>query len=112
MKILMTADTVGGVWTYSLELARALRSHDVELALFTMGNKLNREQRDDAKQLSNVVVHESEFKLEWMEEPWDDVRAAGECLLRLASDFEPDVIHLNGYAHAALRWSAPKLIVC
>ena len=37
MKVLMTADTVGGVWTYALELAGALAPHGVTVALATMG---------------------------------------------------------------------------
>ena len=31
MRVLMTADAVGGVWTYALELARALAPHGVAL---------------------------------------------------------------------------------
>jgi hypothetical protein len=30
MKVLMTADTVGGVWTYAAELTAALAERDVE----------------------------------------------------------------------------------
>ena len=36
-KVLMTADTVGGVWTYAVELARGLADRGVEVALATMG---------------------------------------------------------------------------
>lgn len=111
MKLLMTADTVGGVWTYSVELARALREFDVEIALFTMGRLLSDEQTVQIRQLSHVSVHQSEFKLEWMENPWPDVRLAGRSLLKLAAQFSPDVVHLNGYVHAALPWSVPKLVV-
>ena len=107
----MTADTVGGVWTYAVELARALQAHDVQIALFTMGKLLSTEQRAQVHQLPHVSVHESEFKLEWMESPWSDVRLAGHRLIKLEAKFSPDIVHLNGYAHAALPWSAPKLVV-
>ncbi|MDQ3796543.1 MAG: glycosyltransferase family 1 protein, partial [Pseudomonadota bacterium] len=33
MKVLMTTDAVGGVWSYALELARALEPFDIEVAL-------------------------------------------------------------------------------
>ena len=33
MKVLMTADTLGGVWTFALELARALAPRGVRTAL-------------------------------------------------------------------------------
>jgi glycogen synthase len=46
-KILLTTDTIGGVWTYALELTRTLGEHDVQVALATMGAPLSREQRKD-----------------------------------------------------------------
>ncbi|HYO10112.1 MAG TPA: glycosyltransferase family 4 protein [Tepidisphaeraceae bacterium] len=111
MKLLMTTDTVGGVWTYALDLARALRPHGVEIALATMGAPLSPDQRRDASMLDNVRVHESSFKLEWMQDPWDDVRMSGEWLLDLEQRFDPDVVHLNGYAHGQLPFGAPIVIV-
>src|SRR5512133_3312458 len=76
--VLMTSDTVGGVWTYSLELARALRSYGIEVALATMGPRPSWEQSVEAARISNLTLFESEFKLEWMPQPWDDVDAAAE----------------------------------
>ena len=111
MKVLMTADTVGGVWTYALELARALEPHDVEIVLATMGAPMSPAQRDEVAGLENVRVHESSFRLEWMQSPWDDVARAGDWLLGLAAHEQPDVIHLNGYAHGDLPWPAPVLMV-
>ena len=35
-KILMTADTVGGIWTYAIELCRAIRPYGIQVALATM----------------------------------------------------------------------------
>lgn len=110
-RILMTADTVGGVWCYALELAGALQAFGVEVLLATMGPLPSREQRQQLKRLPNIQLAESSFKLEWMEDPWRDVEAAGEWLLRLAAEFEPDVVHLNGYVHGGLGWKAPVVIV-
>lgn len=110
-RVLMTADAVGGVWTYALELAAALEQHDIQIALATMGARLNRDQRRQARALRNLRVIESHFKLEWMQEPWDDVRKAGEWLLELDHEVRPDLIHLNNYAHGALPWSAPTVVV-
>src|SRR3954454_20769962 len=108
-KILMTADPLGGVWTYALELARMLEG--VEVALATMGGPLTSEQRLEVAGLPNTSLFESHFKLEWMEDPWRDVDAAGEWLLRLESDLKPDLIHLNGYVHGSLSWNSPTLLV-
>jgi glycosyltransferase involved in cell wall biosynthesis len=108
-RILMTADTVGGVWTYALELIRALP--DVEFALATMGGAVTAEQRDEAERLSNVRLLPSTYRLEWMDGPWADVDEAGEWLLAIAREFEPDIVHLNGYVHAALAWPCPVVLV-
>ena len=107
MKILMTADTVGGVWTYALELARVLGDFSIEVVLATMGRALSRSQRREAAELPHLHVFESTYKLEWMDSPWDDVDRAGEWLIELAAATQPAIVHLNNYAHGALGWPAP-----
>ncbi|HEX4665733.1 MAG TPA: glycosyltransferase family 4 protein [Chthoniobacterales bacterium] len=109
-KILMTADAVGGVWTYALDLARGLAPEGVQFTIATMGPRPTPAQKRDAGHLPNVSLVESDYRLEWMEEPWNDVDAAGEWLGQLAADLAPDLIHLNGYAHAARHWPAPVLV--
>lgn len=110
-QILMTADTVGGVWTYALELIRSLAPYGVRVHLATMGEPVSDVQQEAASQLPNLVVYESHFRLEWMEDPWEDVSAAGEWLLDLSRAIRPDLVHLNGYAHGSLRWPVPRLVV-
>jgi glycosyltransferase involved in cell wall biosynthesis len=107
MKLLMTTDTIGGVWTYALDVAAALAPHGVEVALATMGAPMSAAQRRDAGAVGNIVVHESTYKLEWMENPWEDVGRAGRWLLDLEHEVSADVVHLNGYAHGALPFCAP-----
>jgi len=111
MRVLMTADAVGGVFTYALELASGLVAHDVDVVLAVLGPVPSREQRrrlEDAR-LADVV--ERPYALEWMDEPWDDVERAGEWLTELAEVEQPDVVHLNGYAHGALDLGAAKVVV-
>jgi glycogen(starch) synthase len=110
-RLLMTADTVGGVWTYTLELTGALQAHNVEVSVATMGQALSPAQRLQARRLSNLKLAESQFRLEWMNDPWADVANAGRWLLRLRDAVKPDIIHLNGYVHGALAWGLPSVIV-
>src|SRR5947209_3458588 len=110
MKILLPTDTIGGVWTYAIELARALRPHDVQIALATMGDPLSLDQWRQVAALDHVTVFQSRYKLEWMPNPWDDVRDAGNWLLEIEQRFAPDLVHLNGYAHGSLPWHAPVLV--
>jgi glycosyltransferase involved in cell wall biosynthesis len=111
MKVLLTTDTEGGVWTYAIELAAALNAlgHDVELA--AMGRPLTIAQRADARTLPRTALHAAACALEWMEEPWQDVRRCGDWLLDLERRTTPDVVHLNQYAFGALPWPLPPLIV-
>jgi glycogen(starch) synthase len=111
MRVLMTADAVGGVWTYALELVDALAPHGVEVDLATMGPRPSDDQRAEAAASVLSALHESELALEWMDDPWEDVERAGAWLLELRDAVRPDVVHLNGYAHAALPWDVPVVVV-
>ena len=111
MKVLMTADTVGGVWTYAIELARALAPHGVEVCLATMGRPTSPAQRQEALKVPGLEVFESTYKLEWMDEPWRDVHESGRWLLELEHTTAPDIVHLNGYAHGRLPFRAPTIVV-
>ena len=111
MQILLTTDTVGGVWTYTVDLARALRPHGVAIALATMGGPLSAGQRQQVELLPNVRLYESAYKLEWMDEPWNDLQLAGEWLLEIERECQPDLIHLNAFTHAALEFAGPVLTV-
>jgi glycosyltransferase involved in cell wall biosynthesis len=107
VKILISTDTVGGVLTYTAQLAAALETQGDEVVVATMGPRLRREQR----QLLPRRVHESGYRLEWMEDPWDDVAAAGRWLLALEEEERPDLVHLCSYSHGAVGFRAPKLVV-
>jgi glycosyltransferase involved in cell wall biosynthesis len=107
----MTADAVGGVWTYALELARALAPAGTRVHLAVMGPAPDAAQQAAAAGVPGLTLHHRACALEWMDEPWDDVARAGEWLLSLERALAPDVVHLNGYAHGALPWRAPAVVV-
>jgi glycogen synthase len=111
MKLLMTADVAGGVWTYALTLAEALAPHGIEIVLATMGPAPSPAQRRAVAERDNVSLVTSTYKLEWMEQPWHDLQEAARWLLELADRTQPDLVHLNGYAHAALPWGRPTVVV-
>ncbi|WP_255478706.1 glycosyltransferase [Rufibacter sp. XAAS-G3-1] len=110
-RVLMTTDSVGGVWTYSLELIRALAPHNVHFYLATMGAAVTLQQRQELAALTNVTVYESEYQLEWMDNPWAEVDQAGQWLLELNDQLNPDLIHLNNFCHGQLPWNKPVLMV-
>jgi glycogen synthase len=111
LTVLMTTDTVGGVLVYAATLAGALRRYNVTVVLAAMGGPLSDDWKARIKALDNVICFESDYKLEWMDDPWSDVRRAGRWLEQLAERFEPDIVHLNNYAPALLDWPCPTLVV-
>jgi len=110
-QVLMTADTVGGVWSHALELAAGLGNAGMRVAIAAMGNPLTAFQRLQIARLPTVSLHESTYRLEWMANPWRDVRLAGEWLLRLEAELQPAIVHLNQFAFGALPFTAPTLLV-
>ena len=110
-RVLMTADTVGGVWTYAVELACELDARGVQVALATMGAALTPHQREELACNPGVRLYEGNWKLEWMQEPWADVDAAAQWLLQVEREFQPDLVHLNQYAFGSLPFRAPTLVV-
>jgi glycosyltransferase involved in cell wall biosynthesis len=109
--IFMSGDTVGDVWSYALELTRALAPFGIEVVLAALGGHASPAQREEAAAIANLTLFESPLRLEWMDDAWDDVTRAGDWLLELAARVRPDVVHLNHYAHGALAWPAPVLMV-
>ena len=59
LRVLMTADPIGGVWTYALELIGALAEHHVDVVLATMGARLSAAQRHAVHRIPNAVLAES-----------------------------------------------------
>jgi glycogen(starch) synthase len=107
----MTADTVGGVWSYAVELARALDKRGVGVALATMGALLTPEQRRQIRDIPSLTLHESDWRLEWMQQSSDDVQRAGEWLLEIEREEQPQLVHLNQFSFGALPFAAPTLLV-
>jgi glycosyltransferase involved in cell wall biosynthesis len=109
-RVLMTADAVGGVWRYSVDLARALRLRGVDTTLAVLGPAPSEAQRHEAA-CARIPLADVPGRLEWMDGAMDDAVQAGERLLGVASAIKPDLVHLNGYTHAPLAWKAPAIVV-
>jgi glycogen(starch) synthase len=107
MKILLTTDTVGGVWDHTVTLARELDAAGHEVLVAVVG-----EPRDErlAALPTGVQVVWRGYKLEWMQDAAVDVEAAGAWLTGLAEVWGADVVHLNQVAYAAHPFPAPVLV--
>ncbi len=109
MKLLLTADAVGGVWQYATDLARALQGHGVEVLITLLGPPPSASQREAARDLRLV---ETGLPLDWLAETPEEVKAAAEALAALASAAHVDLVQLNAPALAAgARFEVPVVAV-
>jgi len=111
MHILITADTVGGVWTYTRELVSGLvgRAHRVTLVSF--GKFPSEQQVKWMAGLPRFQYRPTEFRLEWMQDAEEDIAASMQFLTDVVREVQPDVLHLNQYAYGALDVDIPKIVV-
>jgi glycosyltransferase involved in cell wall biosynthesis len=105
----MTADTVGGVWTYAAGLTAALTALGAEVHLVTMGPKPRADQREMLA--ASVQIIESDLALEWQDPQGTDLGHARALLGSIAQQIRPDIIHLNSYREATFDWPAPVIVV-
>jgi len=108
--LLITSDAVGGVWTFSVELCRALAARGVRTTLAVMGPPPSAARRAEVRSIPGLSLAELPCRLEWMDDPWRDVDASAAWLLALEREARPDVVHLNGYAHGCVPFFAPVVV--
>ena len=96
--VLMTADAVGGVWTYALDLGAALVARRDRVTLALLGPAPARAQRADAAARGLDLV-ELPHPPEWLAADAAAVRAGSAALAELAGRAGADLLHLN---HPAL----------
>jgi glycosyltransferase involved in cell wall biosynthesis len=96
-RVLLATDAIGGVWTYTLELACALREHGVEAVLAVLGAPPHPAQLSAAEGLR---VIDTGLPLDWVADHPRDVRRAGAQLSRIATDEGAEIVQLHSAALA------------
>ncbi len=111
-RILMTADAVGGIWSYASDLSAALRGRGHAVTLAVLGPGLDAPRRAEARDADLAVV-ETGVRPEWLAADEAEVAAAGRKIAALARRAKADLVHLNHPALlAATAFPAPVLAVC
>jgi glycosyltransferase involved in cell wall biosynthesis len=111
MHVLVTADTVGGVWTYTRELVTGLVRRGVRVTLVSMGEIPSPQQIQWMDGLRGLDFRPTAFRLEWMQEVQDDIDQSMEFLAGIVADAKPDILHLNQYCYGALPVETPRIVV-
>ncbi|HLN56862.1 MAG TPA: glycosyltransferase family 4 protein [Bacteroidales bacterium] len=107
MKILLTTDNIGGVWTYTVNLAKGLKKNRIDVCIAVIGEKMSDSQKQELSFTSWYFIGS---KQEWMQDPWSDIRKAGCLLLDIAAAYRPDIVHLNSYSFGNLGWRIPVIV--
>ena len=100
MRLVMTADAVGGVWTYAVDLARGLQAHGVETVL-ALNGPAPAEPALAAARAAGIEVVLTGLPLDWLAEKAEEVEAAGQALADLAREKTADLVQLNSPAYGA-----------
>ncbi|GGB27117.1 glycosyl transferase [Sphingomonas metalli] len=110
-RLLMTADSVGGVWQYAIDLADALaRDHDVVIA--HLGPAPDTAQRAALAARTSIRLVETGQRLDWLASDSAAVRAAARGVAELAQAIDADIVQLNSPALAgAYRFDRPVVAV-
>lgn len=100
-RVLMTADAVGGVWTYALDLARGLSEAGIEVSLAVLGPAPHPDQAQDVRSIPGVTLIETGLPLDWTAADMETIDTAGAEIRKLARRLQVDLVHLNSPALAA-----------
>src|SRR5260370_4322250 len=113
MRILVTADTVGGVWTYSRELVTGLLRLGARVTLVSFGDLPTAGQTRWMESIHgrDFDYRPTVFKLEWMQDSAADMKASSGYLLGVIRETEPDLLHFNQFYYGALDCGLPRVVV-
>ncbi len=111
MHILVTADTVGGVWTYTRELVTGLVGRGIRVTLVSFGGTPSAGQTRWLEPLRGVDYRPTTFKLEWMQDAAADMEASSEYLGGVIRETKPDLLHFSQFYFGALDRDLPRVVV-
>jgi glycosyltransferase involved in cell wall biosynthesis len=105
MRVLLTADAVGGVWRYAVDLARALPERGVTPVLAVLGPAPGPAQR---REVDGIELVATGLPLDWTATARAEVDGAAERLRALAALTGCTSAHLHAPALVGrARWSIP-----
>jgi glycosyltransferase involved in cell wall biosynthesis len=112
-RVFMTADAVGGVWQYALDLARGLAGAGVTTTLAILGPAPSSGQASDARAIPGLTLIDTGLPLDWTADSPEAVLQSGAAVARLAAESGADIVHLNSPALAAgATFAAPVVTGC
>lgn len=107
--VLMTTDAVGGVWRYTLDLARGFAARGIPVTVAVLGPEPDPAQRGEA---SGLALIETGLALDWTAADPASLAATTTALRALARQVGAGSVHLHAPALAGpARWAMPVVAV-
>src|SRR3954470_12741075 len=111
MHVLITSDTVGGVWTYTQELVTGLVQAGHRVTLVSFGKIPQPHQTAWMQTLDGLDYRPTEYRLEWMEVAERDIEESRRYLELLVEEVRPDVLHFSQYCYGDIAADVPRIVV-
>jgi glycosyltransferase involved in cell wall biosynthesis len=111
MHVLVTTDTISGIWSYTRELVSGLVSRGLQVTLVSFGEVPLPEQTSWMDSLHGLEYRPTAFRLEWMQESEHDFQDSCAYLTSLVEEIEPDVVHVNQFCYGNLPVAVPRVVV-
>ncbi|GGC73396.1 glycosyltransferase [Chelatococcus reniformis] len=113
MRIVMSVDTLGGGWTRSLDLARALAPQGVETTFAILGPQPTPAQDAAMRAVPGLKSMVTNAPIDWLAADESDVEAASHAVARFANIIDPDIVHLGSPLMAGFgHFHAPTVVAC
>jgi glycosyltransferase involved in cell wall biosynthesis len=111
MHVLITADTVGGVWTYTQELVTGLVARGIRVTLISLGAIPAAAETGWMDSLPGLDYRPTAFRLEWMQNSEEDLEESARYIESIVREVQPDLLHFNQYCYGSLRVALPRIVV-
>jgi glycosyltransferase involved in cell wall biosynthesis len=110
--VLMSADAVGGVWQYSLDLASGLVRRGLAVTVAVLGPAPSEARIAAAESATGARIVATDLSLDWTAETPEAVLDAARALAGLARTLGADLVHLHSPALALADFPVPVAAVC
>lgn len=116
MRLLMTTDTIGGVWTFTSDLGEELLSRGHAVALISFGRLPSDDQSDWVAVQRSAYPGSFEFTaskapLEWSQENSGSMTEGEPALTGLCARFQPDILLSSQFCFGAVDINVPRVVV-
>jgi glycogen synthase len=115
MRLLITTDTVGGVWRFAQELVNGLLEAGDSVALVSFGRLPSVGQLADCERLirrwcERFSYCASSVSLEWMQDNARCFDEGGPLLEHVAEQFGAELLHVSQFCYGAAKLDIPKIV--